>query len=222
MTNTTESPGRKTLGQRIAPARFIAFFVILVVAFVVLLGLVGWSHALMTGFDIAGVFFLISMIPVLNEHGADAMRQHAKENDANRAVLLVITSVVMIAILTAVFSELADKHGGNQSKALIVGTLAVAWVYSNTVYALHYAHLYYREGSEGGLDFSGDEDDDPNGGPEYTDFIYFSYTLGMTFQTSDTEVTSRHMRKIVTAHSLAAFVFNIGVLAFSINVLGGG
>jgi uncharacterized membrane protein len=222
MTNAPKTPDQKTLGQRIAPARFIAFFVIFAVAFAIAFGLMGWSRALMTGFDIAGVFFMISMIPVLNQHGADAMRKHAQENDANRVVLLVITSVVMIAILTAVFSELSVKSGGGPPKGLIVGTLAVAWVYSNTVYALHYAHLYYREGSAGGLDFSGDEDDKPDGGPEYTDFIYFSYTLGMTFQTSDTAVTSRHMRKIVTAHSLAAFVFNIGVLAFSINVLGGG
>jgi uncharacterized membrane protein len=212
----------KTLGQRIAPARFIAFLVILIVAFAIAIGPLGWSRALMTAFDIAGVFFLISIIPVLSQHGAEAMRQHAKENDANRAVLLVITSIVMIAILTAVFSELAVKSGGGPSKALIVGTLVVAWLYSNTVYALHYAHLYYREGSEGGLDFSGEDDDQPDTGPEYSDFIYFSYTLGMTFQTSDTAVTSRVMRKIVTAHSLAAFVFNIGVLAFSINVLGGG
>jgi uncharacterized membrane protein len=213
---------RKTLGQRIAPARFIAFLVVFAVAFAVAIGPLGWSRGLMTGFDLAGVFFLISIIPVVNQHGAGTMKQHAKENDANRAVLLVITSVVMVAILTAVFSELAVKSGGGPPKGLIVGTLAVAWVFSNTVYALHYAHLYYVEGSEGGLDFSGGEDDKPDSGPEYSDFIYFSYTLGMTFQTSDTAVTSRRMRKIVTAHSLAAFVFNIGVLAFSINVLGGG
>jgi uncharacterized membrane protein len=213
---------RKTLGQRVAPARFIAFLVIFVGAFAALFAPLGWSRAMMTGFDVAGIFFMISLIPVLTTHGAQAMQQHAKENDANRALLLVITSVVMIAILTAVFSELAVKGGGGPPKGLIVGTLAVAWIYSNTVYALHYAHLYYVDNMMGGLDFSGEDDDAPDTGPEYSDFIYFSYTLGMTFQTSDTAVTSRHMRKIVTAHSLAAFVFNIGVLAFSINVLGGG
>lgn len=213
---------QKTLGQRIAPARFIVFLTILAVAFAATITMLGWTRALMTSFDIAGVVFLISIIPVLKQHGAEAMKQHAKENDANRAVLLVITSIVMVAILTAVFSELAVKSGGGPPKGLIVGTLVVAWLYSNTVYALHYAHLYYVEGSKGGLDFSGPEDDKPDTGPEYSDFIYFSYTLGMTFQTSDTAVTSRHMRKVVTAHSLAAFMFNIGVLAFSINVLGGG
>lgn len=216
MIKAHETPDRKTLGQRIAPARFIAFLVIFAVAFAIAVGAMGWSRALMTGFDIAGVFFLISLVPVLTTHGPSAMRKHAEENDANRAVLLVITGVVMLAILAAVFSELSAKGGTGPSKGLIVGTLAVSWLYSNTVYALHYAHLYYVDGVKGGLDFSGDGD------PEYSDFIYFSYTLGMTFQTSDTDVTTRHMRKVVTAHSLAAFVFNIGVVAFSINVLGGG
>jgi uncharacterized membrane protein len=206
----------QTLGQRIAPARFIAFLVIFAVAFAALIGPLGWTRALMTSFDIAAVFFLIAIIPILNHHGAKTMTQHAEENDANRVVLLIITSVVMLAILTAVASEMAVKGGGGPPKGLIVGTLAIAWLYSNTVYALHYAHLYYVDGAKGGLDFSGDGD------PEYSDFIYFSFTLGMTFQTSDTAVTTRHLRKVVTAHSLAAFVFNIGILAFSINVLGGG
>ena len=57
--------------------------------------------------------------------------------------------------------------------------------------------------------------------PDYWDFLYFSYTLGMTFQTSDVDITSRHIRKVVVGHCLAAFVFNLGVLAFTINVLGG-
>ena len=103
---------RKTLGQHVAPARFIAFLVIFAVAFAALVGPLAWSRAMMAGFDIAGVIFIVSLVPVLSEHGAEAMKKHARENDANRAMLLVITSVVMIAILTAVFSELAVKSGG--------------------------------------------------------------------------------------------------------------
>ncbi len=207
---------KQTLGQRIAPARFLAFLVIFAVAFAASLGALGWSRALMAGFDIAAVFFLLAITPVLRASGAATMRKHAAENDANRVVLLVITGVTMIAILTAVFSELSVKDGGGPPKGLIVGTLALAWLFSNTIYALHYAHLFYVEGSKGGLKFSG------NGSPDYSDFVYFAFTLGMTFQTSDTAVESRNMRRIVTVHSLLAFVFNIGVLAFTINVLGGG
>jgi uncharacterized membrane protein len=207
---------KQTLGQRIAPARFLAFLVIFAVAFAASFGALGWSRALMTGFDIAAVFFLLAITPILRASGEATMRKHAEENDANRAVLLVITGVTMIAILTAVFSELAVKSGGGPPKGLIVGTLALAWLFSNTIYALHYAHVFYVEGAKGGLKFSG------TGNPDYSDFVYFAFTLGMTFQTSDTAVETRHMRQIVTVHSLLAFVFNIGVLAFTINVLGGG
>jgi uncharacterized membrane protein len=207
---------KRTLGQRVAPARFLAFFVIFAVAFAASFGSLGWTRALMTGFDIAAVFFLLAITPILRASGAATMRKHAEENDANRVVLLILTSVTMIAILTAVFSELSVKSGGGPPKALIVGTLALAWLFSNTIYALHYAHVFYVEGSQGGLKFSG------TGDPDYSDFIYFAFTLGMTFQTSDTAVETRHMRRIVTVHSLLAFVFNIGVLAFTINVLGSG
>ncbi len=207
---------KQTLGQRIAPARFLAFLAIFATAFAASFTALGWTRALMTGFDIAAVFFLLAITPVLRATGEATMRQHAAENDANRAVLLVITGVTMLAILTAVFSEMAVKSGGGTPKALIVGTLALAWLYSNTIYALHYAHVYYAGNAKGGLKFSGKEP------PDYSDFIYFAFALGMTFQTSDTSVDTRHMRQIVTAHSMAAFVFNIGVLAFTINVLGSG
>ena len=207
---------KQTLGQRIAPARFLAFLGVFAIAFAVSFASLGWTRALMTGFDIAAVFFLLAITPVLRASGATTMKKHAQENDANRAVLLVITGVTMLAILTAVFSEMAVKGGGGPPKALIVGTLALAWLFSNTIYALHYAHLYYVTGSKGGLKFSG------SGSPDYSDFVYFAFTLGMTFQTSDTAVETRHMRQIVTVHSLFAFVFNIGVLAFTINVLGSG
>jgi uncharacterized membrane protein len=206
---------KQTLGQRIAPARFIAFLAIFAIAFAASFGVLGWTRALMTGFDIAGVFFLLAITPVLRANGAAEMHRYAAENDANRVILLVITGVTMLAILTAVFSEMAVKSGGGPLKPLIVGTLAVAWLFSNTVYALHYAHIYYIEKTPGGLKFSG------TGSPDYSDFIYFAFTLGMTFQTSDTAVETRRMRRIVTVHSLLAFIFNIGVLAFTINVLGG-
>jgi uncharacterized membrane protein len=202
---------KQTLGQRIAPARFIAFLGIFAAAFALQFTPKDWSHALMISFDIAALVFLLSLIPLLRNHTAAMMRQHAAENDANRVMLLVISTVVTVAILTAIGSE---AQSGDPPKLLIVATLVTAWLFSNTVYALHYAHLYYVKGSKGGLGFSGKDD------PDYGDFVYFAYTLGMTFQTSDTAVETPGLRRVVTVHSFAAFVFNIGVLAFTINVLG--
>ncbi len=203
------------LGNRIAPPRFILFVIVLVSVYAIIAPMLDPGRAFMIGFDVASSVFLISLAPMLRAKDQDTMRAHAAENDANRVLLLAIAVVVSVAILIAVAVELGEPQRAN--KPLVVLTLMLTWLFANTVYALHYAHVYYLDGSEGGLDFSGEPDV-----PDYWDFIYFAFTLGMTFQTSDTGIVTRKMRKIVTAHSLAAFVFNIGVIAFSINVLGSG
>lgn len=209
----------KPFGKWIAPARFILFVVLFAVAGGALSTMIDWRNALMAGFDIAAIIFLLACLPLLNDTPA-IIRRSAEQNDANRGLLLLITGLVTAVILVTVGAELAQPKAPPGSTALIVGTLALSWLFSNTIYALHYAHLYYSkaEGTGGdarGIDFPGEEK------PAYSDFIYFAFTLGMTFQTSDTDITSRGIRKVAVAHSFAAFVFNIGVLAFTINVLGG-
>ncbi|WP_414900650.1 DUF1345 domain-containing protein [Sphingomonas flavalba] len=207
------------IGATIAPPRFIVFLLVLTAA---VGGSAGWmapGHALLIGFDIAAALFLLSLAPLLGDHSADQMREAARLNDANRALLLVITGVVIVAILVAVGVELRSARQADAAEAaLIIGTLALAWLFSNMVYALHYAHLYYlgdgAAGDRGGLRVPGTDE------PDYWDFIYFSFTLGMTFQTSDVDMPGRHMRRVAIFQCLAAFVFNIGVLAFTINVLG--
>lgn len=204
----------RPLGAWLAPPRFLAFLAALGVGLAALVGPLGWTRGAMVAFDGAAVLFLLSVAPLLRHHSAEELRAHARANDANRAILLLIVALTMTAVLAAITSELGGKPS-TLAKALIVGTLALAWLFSNSVYALHYAHLHYNEGSKGGLKFSG------GGDPDYADCVYFAFTLGMTFQTSDTEVTTPEMRRAVTLHSLAAFAFNIGVVAFTVNVLGG-
>ncbi|WP_260929543.1 DUF1345 domain-containing protein [Novosphingobium sp. 9] len=220
------------LGNRLAPVRFLVFAALLAGGIPVLAPLLGWRHAMMAGFDVASAVFLLSSWPLLQCTEADRMRRFARENDANRSLLLAVTGAVSLVVLIAVFSELQDS--GLQDRgalraaamALVIVTLALAWMFSNMVYALHYAHLFYirvdtngdGKGDEDcrGLDFPGTHE------PTYWDFVYFSFTLGMTFQTSDVAMTSTPVRRVATIHCLAAFVFNLGVLAFTINVLGGG
>ncbi len=210
---TERNAGRKKLGQWIAPPRFLLFVALLIAVTGFATARATMAHAFMIGFDVAAGVFLLSLFPLFRAQTQEQMRAHAAENDANRVMLLAVATVVSLAIMTAVAGELGSKT--KPDIVMIVTTLVLAWLFANTVYALHYAHIYYLEGSNGGLDFSGEPDT-----PDYSDFIYFAYTLGMTFQTSDTAVETRQLRRIVTIHSFAAFVFNIGVLAFSINVLG--
>lgn len=213
--------GGVTLGNRLAPPRFVLFLVLLVA------GCFGFRHfaaaqsamdAAVLGFDLAAVVFLLSLVPLLRDASVADLRRHAADNDANRVLVLAITTIVTMIVLAAISAELPRASGGDRiALAKLIVTLALTWLFANTVYALHYAHLYYtaRDGADSaGLDFPGTKT------PDYLDFAYFSFTLGMTFQTSDTQITGRSIRRIVTLHSFAAFVFNIGVIAFTINALG--
>ena len=206
------------LGNKIAPARFVAFVVIFAGGLAILIPSLGRGLGTMAAFDIASALFLLLVAPLLRSKASD-MRRFAKENDANRALLLGLTATVSLVVLVSVASEMASGKSDPLTTALLVLTLVLAWLFSNSVYALHYAHLYYsadgKGGDSGGITIPGCDE------PDYWDFVYFSFTLGMTFQTSDVEITSWRIRRISTGHCLAAFVFNIGVLAFSINVLGG-
>lgn len=208
-----------TLGNRLAPARFVAFAVLAATGVPLAWSLLDWQRGVMLGFDVASWFFLISCAPLLIKGNPDSMREAALSNDANRATLLAITVGVTIVILVAVAAELSQgRHADLMDIGLIIASLATAWAFANTVYALHYAHLFYtrdKDGADsGGLEFPGTKE------PDYWDFVYFAFTIGMTFQTSDTAIRDARFRRVATFHSLAAFVFNIGVLAFTINVLG--
>ncbi|KER37055.1 DUF1345 domain-containing protein [Sphingobium indicum] len=205
--------------SRIFPWRYGMFLALL--ASMAPLGLLlPWHEAVMAGFDVAALAFILSAWPLLDSD-ADAMRRKAEENDANRRLMLLLTAIVSVVILVAV-GVAVSQHGGpsRAAVALLLATLALAWLFSNLVYAMHYAHIFYLDdgkgGDSGGLDFPGMRE------PDYWDFLYFAFTLGMTFQTSDVSVTSRSMRQAALFHCLAAFLFNLGILAFTINVLGGG
>lgn len=213
---------RRPLGNRIAPARFIGFLVLLLAGFAAAHWGLGddWQDATALAFDGAALCFLASLVPLLRDSGAAAMRRHAGENDANRLMVLVITSLLTVVVMIAVSGELRHVRGGDPFAAVkLVGTLVLIWLFANSVYAMHYAHDYYRRdgerGDAGGLDFPGTKT------PSYPDFAYFTFTLGMTFQTSDVEISAPKLRQVAILHSFAAFVFNIGVIAFTINVLGG-
>ena len=207
------------LGHRLAPPRFIAFVAIFNAGLLVAVPPEGYGRRAMIAFDIAATIFLCSLVPLFRNASAESMRAAAQRNDANRAFLLLLTVVTSTVILVAVVTEKLEK-ATPWTIGLVLISLVLAWTFSNMIYALHYAHLYYLPAEDGedsgGIDFPNCDD------PDYWDFVYFSFTLGMTFQTSDVEIKHRRIRRVVTGHCLAAFVFNLGVLAFTINSIGGG
>ncbi len=215
--------GRKrhrSIGNIVAPPRFLLFLAVTAAATWFAVPLLGTRFGVMVGFDAGALVFFVSCLSLLG-HEAERMRISACRNDGNRLVLLVVTGAVSLAILASIASELMSNAVAHPwALPLIIGTLVISWTFSNLIYTLHYAHLFYTEtrggGDSGGLQFP----ETPE--PDYWDFIYFAFCLGMTFQTSDVTVTTGRLRRVVTAHCMAAFVFNLGIIAFSINVLGGG
>jgi uncharacterized membrane protein len=206
------------IGHVLAPWPFLMFGFLALFVGAVACPLWGMTRGIMLAFDTGALAFLIACVPLFR-HGAPEMRQSAQRNDANRGFLLLIAAVVTGVILVAVASELAQKGRPQPFDLfLVIGTLCFSWLFSTLVYTLHYAHLFYTSrsqgGDSGGVCFPETEE------PDYWDFAYFSSCLAMTFQTSDVDITSRAYRRTVTFHTLGAFIFNIGVIAFSINILG--
>lgn len=211
------------LGTRLAPPRFVLFGAVLLLAASGLHLWHGsaWSDALVIGFDLAVPVFALSLWPLSRDHTAAEMRRHSAENDANRGVVLVIAVLVTLAMMLAMVAELPGAHNGDKAAiAKLVLTLAFGWLFANLTFALHYAHMFYGIGKKpgkdsGGFGFPGTPE------PDYWDFLYFSFTAGMSFAASDVNVTSGMVRRVVVLQCLLSFLFNIGALAFSINVLAG-
>ena len=113
----------------------------------------------------------------------------------------------------------AERDGSRASAAsyftLAALTILISWILIHVMFALHYAHEFYGGedvGRGGGLKFPGD----PR--PDYWDFVYFSFVIGMTFQVSDVQVTGKHLRRLVVAHGVVAFFFSVAILALAVNI----
>ena len=213
------------------PARF-SLFLALFAAGTLILAVEGlrWGQAVLGGFDLGALVFIASLWSLSRDRTHAQMRRHARQNDANRFAVLVISAMIMLVIVTALFVDLPHARGDTgyakgAALVLILASLVVAWLFSNLIYALHYAHLYYGTNQVGGLRFPSAEDgsyqDSMGYCPNFWDFFYFSLTIGMAFATSDVEIISPRMRRVATVHGALAFFYNLVVLAFTINVTAG-
>lgn len=211
----------KTVGNRIAPARFLIFFAMLGISIAVATIVTPWWLSVMLGFDLSAVVFILSCVKLYRSNDHQHMRAVAVENDANRSVLLVLAFALAIVILVAVGSQMSSNTRTTPIDiAITIVTLLTSWFFGNTVYALHYSHLYYTA-DDGGEDHAGLEFPGGDETPIFSDFVYFAFCIGSALSTSDTNITSPHIRRIATAHSIVAFVYNVGVFALTVNLLAG-
>jgi uncharacterized membrane protein len=180
----------------------------------------GWPAArgLLVGWDIGIALYLVLAFHMMAGAGAHTIRRHAAEQDEGQIAILVLTVVAALASLAAIFVELGSGGGGGagrQPARLILAalTIVLSWAFIHTMFALHYAHEFYDEETGGGMAFPGGEAE-----PDYWDFVYFSFVIGMTSQVSDVGVTSKLIRRTVAAHGVVAFIFNAALLALTVNI----
>ncbi len=154
--------------------------------------------------------------------GLDAKRIHARyqEGDPTAPVILLVVTIAALASLVAIVALLATvRHVAATQRilhvALATATVMDSWVLVATMFTLHYANMFYRAGDDPPLRFP------QTTRPVFWDFIYFSFTIAAACQTSDVATTDASIRRVVTAQTLVAFLFNVSILGFAVNVSAG-
>ena len=182
---------------------------------------------LITWIGCALTVILLDWAIIFSSHPRE-VRKIAKLQDSSRTFLFLFITTAAVASLGAIVYLLKSTKGlpdtaKNEHILLAITAVVISWSLLHTIYTLRYAHLYYDTSTDidgetkgiGGLQFPGKEQ------PDYLDFVYFSFIVGMTFQVSDVNITSRRIRRVCILHALLSFAFNTAILALSINVISG-
>ncbi|MDP4261980.1 MAG: DUF1345 domain-containing protein [Bacteroidota bacterium] len=169
--------------------------------------------------------FILTSWMVFFTRSAIQMRQRAREEDGSRIVVFAIILVSCFACMFAVLMLILSKYVGDSPKIIYVPvavlSMLFSWVVVHTTFCFHYTHLYYSDDPAephthaGGLEFPREKK------PDFLDFAYFSFVIGMTFQVSDVEITSRRIRRLALVHGLLSFGLNTFVVALVVNLIAG-
>lgn len=202
-----------------AGTRFMAMCVAGLCATVVAGVLGSWSYAAVVGWALASLVYTAWVWIVIGRLDAADTKNHAVREDPSRGMsdlLVLVASLASLAAVAVVLIEARDASGAKAGvlAALAVTSVALSWLLIHTVFTLRYARLYYRD-TPGGIDFNQDEP------PQYTDFAYLAFSLGMTFQVSDTNIENHDIRATALRHALLSYVFGSVILATTINLVVG-
>ena len=180
---------------------------------------------LLTWMSFAVSVIIMNWVTILSAHPRE-VRKIAKLQDSSRTMIFAFVIVASFISLLAIYFILksAKSHGANVTAHVLLAMTAVivSWLHVHTVFTMRYAHMYYDTDKDdgtprkgGGLLFPEETE------PDYLDFVYFSFVIGMTFQVSDIEITSRNIRRLALLHALISFAFNTAIVALSINIISG-
>ena len=170
---------------------------------------------LLVAWNVGILLYLVLAFRMMSRFDLALVRERAAIQDEGGLALLLLTVVAGLASIVAIVAQLGAMPDARRGWyfALAVTTILVSWTFIHAMFALHYAHEYYGDDAEaGGLDFPKEDC------PDYWDFVYFAFVIGMTFQVSDVQVTSKVLRRVVVAHGAVSFLFNVAILALVVNL----
>jgi len=167
----------------------------------------------------------LSWITILTIHPIE-MQQQAKLQDSSRtAIFIFILGAALASLLVVLLLLKSTKElSGWELRGHIlmsVASVICSWAMVHTLFVFRYAHLYYGDPEKKGQKFAEGLQFPEEKEPDYLDFCYFSFVIGMTFQVSDVEISSRRIRRLALMHSVIAFGFNTVIVALSINIISG-
>jgi len=175
--------------------------------------------SILAAWDVAGLVLLaLSWLTVASANAEHTQKRAAADDPGRNAVyaLVLITSAVSLLSVTPLVraSRGLDAEEAGMFLALSIATVTLSWALTHTAFTLRYAHLYYRLDSEGigGVEFPGCK------APDYLDFAYLAFTVGMCFQVSDATISSSQIRRTVLLQAVLAFIYNTAILAFVLNL----
>ena len=182
--------------------------------------LTAWQLAVLIGWGVSAATFVVWVWSSVAQFTPDQTRELSTREDDGRlatTILLLSASVVSLVGVALALFKASNANTPDQAALTVaaVVTVGLSWVVVHTVFTLRYAREYYTR-PEGGIDFKADNED-----PDYQDFAYLAFTIGMTFQVSDTDVQGRKIRRTVLKHSLLSYLFGAVILAVVINVIAG-
>ena len=198
------------------PRTFVAM-AIGVVAFLLLPGHFRLVTRLLIGWDIFIAAYLILVVTMMVRCDRSNIRRNAILQDDGSIIILLVAALGAFASIAAIVFELGAGKHAPPALALAVATITLSWAAVHTTFALHYAHEFYRDDRPGGLAFPNADDAKPDH-PDYWDFVYFAFVIGMTAQTSDVGITGKGIRRIATAHGIVSFIFNTALVALMVNI----
>lgn len=202
---------------------FICIAIALLIYFLLQIKGIGKLSHIMIGWNTFSLCMIIMSWVSFFITDSKQIREQSKVQDPSRTIIFIIIIIATLVSFLAVLLLIISKGEGDNTSswriAIAIAGMLFSWFLIHTIFTLRYAHIYYGDHETkpnthaGGLEFPGDSK------PEYLDFAYYSFVLGMTFQVSDVQITSKKLRGLAMLHGLLSFVFNTIMIALTINLI---